>query len=94
MARILYRPVVTFLLGALVTLLTMSVSLSLSILVPLSMRGYVRRENVIPYVMGANITTFIDTLIGQSSGIHSGAGQYDQHRPGFPVCHHFLLSWV
>ena len=63
MARILYRPVVTFTLGALVTLLTMSVSLSLSILVPLSMRGYIRRENVIPYVMGANITTFIDTLI-------------------------------
>lgn len=62
MARVLYRPVVTFFLGALVTLLTMSVSLSLSILVPLSMRGYVRRENVIPYVMGANITTFIDTL--------------------------------
>lgn len=63
MARILYRPVVTFTLGALVTLLTMSVSLSLSILVPLSMRGYIRRENVIPYVMGANITTFVDTLI-------------------------------
>jgi Na+/phosphate symporter len=63
MARILYRPVVTFLLGALVTVLTMSVSLSLSILVPLSMRGYVRQENAIPYVMGANITTFIDTLI-------------------------------
>lgn len=62
MARILYRPIVTFFLGALVTLMTMSVSLSLSILVPLSMRGYVRRENVIPYVMGANITTFIDTL--------------------------------
>jgi solute carrier family 34 (sodium-dependent phosphate cotransporter) len=63
MARILYRPVVTFLLGAMVTMMTMSVSLSLSILVPLSMRGYVRRENVIPYVMGANITTFIDTMI-------------------------------
>ncbi len=63
MARILYRPVVTFALGALVTTITMSVSLSLSILVPLSMRGYVRRENVISYVMGANITTFVDTLI-------------------------------
>lgn len=63
MARILYRPIVTFALGALVTTITMSVSLSLSILVPLSMRGYVRRENVISYVMGANITTFIDTLI-------------------------------
>lgn len=63
MARILYRPIVTFMLGAAVTMITMSVSLSLSILVPLSMRGYVRRENIIPYVMGANITTFIDTLM-------------------------------
>jgi solute carrier family 34 (sodium-dependent phosphate cotransporter) len=63
MARILYKPLFTFLLGAAVTTITMSVSLSVSILVPLSMRGYVRRENIIPYVMGANITTFIDTLI-------------------------------
>jgi Na+/phosphate symporter len=52
-----------FILGALVTLVSMSVSLSLSILVPLSNRGFVRRENVIPYIMGANITTFIDTLL-------------------------------
>ena len=63
MARILYRPLFTFLLGAGVTTLTMSVSLSVSILVPLSMRGYIQRENIIPYVMGVNITTFIDTLI-------------------------------
>ncbi|GAB4580892.1 MAG: hypothetical protein Fur0022_36360 [Anaerolineales bacterium] len=61
--RILYRPIVTFLLGALVTTVTMSVSLSLSILVPLSVRGYIRRENIIPYIMGANITTFVDTLM-------------------------------
>ena len=40
----------------------MSVSISLSILVPLSERGFVRRENVVPYIMGANISTFIDTL--------------------------------
>jgi hypothetical protein len=52
-----------FLLGALVTLVSMSVSVSISILVPLSNRGFVRRENVIPYIMGANITTFIDTLL-------------------------------
>jgi hypothetical protein len=52
-----------FALGALITLISMSVSLSLAILVPLSARGYVRRENVIPYIMGANITTFIDTLL-------------------------------
>ena len=61
--RLLYRPVVMFLLGSAVTLLSMSVSVSVGLLVPLSARGYVRRENVIPYIMGANITTFIDTLI-------------------------------
>lgn len=63
MSRLVYNPMVMFLLGALVTLVSMSVSVSLSILVPLSHRGFVRRENVIPYIMGANITTFIDTLL-------------------------------
>jgi Na+/phosphate symporter len=51
-----------FLLGAAITSVTMSVSISLTILVPLTMKGVVRRTDVIPYVMGANITTFIDTL--------------------------------
>ena len=63
LSRLVYRPSVMFLLGASVTMISMSVSLSLSILVPLSARGFVRRENVIPYIMGANITTFIDTLL-------------------------------
>ena len=62
-SRLVYRPSVMFLLGAAITLISMSVSVSLSILVPLSERGFVRRENVIPYIMGANITTFIDTLL-------------------------------
>jgi sodium-dependent phosphate cotransporter len=62
-SRLVYRPWVMFLLGSTVTLISMSVSVSLSILVPLSQRGFVRRENVIPYIMGANITTFIDTLL-------------------------------
>ncbi len=62
-SRLIYRPGVMFLLGAAVTLVSLSVSVSLSILVPLSDRGFVRRENVIPYIMGANITTFIDTLV-------------------------------
>jgi sodium-dependent phosphate cotransporter len=62
-SRLIYRPWAMFALGALVTLISMSVSLSLSILVPLSSRGFVRRENVIPYILGANITTFIDTLL-------------------------------
>jgi Na+/phosphate symporter len=61
--RVIYRPVAMFLLGAAVTSVTMSVSVSLSILVPLSARGMVRRENTLPYIMGANITTFIDTLV-------------------------------
>lgn len=63
MARMLYRPIFTFALGLVITSLTMSVSVSLSVLVPLSVRGYIRRENIIPYIMGANITTFVDTLV-------------------------------
>lgn len=61
--RLIYRPPVMFALGILITLVSMSVSISLSILVPLSVRGYIRRENIVPYVMGANISTFIDTLL-------------------------------
>jgi Na+/phosphate symporter len=61
--RMVYRPWVMFILGGLITTISMSVSVSLSILVPLSNRGFIRRENVIPYIMGANITTFIDTLL-------------------------------
>ena len=52
-----------FAFGTLVTLLTMSVSLSVTILVPLALKGYVRRDRVIPYVMGANIATWVDTLL-------------------------------
>jgi Na+/phosphate symporter len=55
-------PRLMFLFGAIITSVTMSVSLSLTILVPLTMKGLVRRTDVIPYIMGANITTFIDTL--------------------------------
>ena len=49
--------------GVLVTLLTLSVSLSVTILVPLALKGYVRRDRVVPYVMGANIATWADTLL-------------------------------
>jgi Na+/phosphate symporter len=61
-SRLIYRPVVMFLVGLLVTLLTLSVSVSIGILVPLSARGYVRRENIMPYILGANVSTMIDTL--------------------------------
>ncbi len=53
-----------FLMGGAVTSMTMSVSISLTLLVPLSLKGYLKRDRVLPYVMGANITTFIDTLAG------------------------------
>jgi Na+/phosphate symporter len=62
-ARMVYRPLPMFILGSALTLVTLSVSLSLSLLVPLSARGYVRRENAIPYIMGANITTIVDTVL-------------------------------
>lgn len=61
-SQVIYRPVVMFLLGLVVTLLTLSVSVSIGILVPLSARGYVRRENIMPYILGANVSTMIDTL--------------------------------
>lgn len=57
------RPANLFLLGAGITALTLSVSVSVGILVPLTVRGLVRREHSVPYIMGANITTFIDTLV-------------------------------
>ncbi|MFN8639236.1 MAG: hypothetical protein U0360_07215 [Dehalococcoidia bacterium] len=62
MSRRLAAPRQMFVFGALVTSVTMSVSLSVTILVPLALKNIVRREHVVPYVMGANITTFIDTL--------------------------------
>jgi Na+/phosphate symporter len=59
----LHRRPLMFLLGSLVTLMTLSVAISITVLVPLALKGYVRRDHVIPYVMGANITTFVDTLV-------------------------------
>ena len=61
--RLVYRPEAMFLLGLAITLLTMSVSISVGLLVPLSARGYVRRENIIPYILGANISSLADTLL-------------------------------
>jgi Na+/phosphate symporter len=61
-SRILHQRYLMFLFGVIVTLMTLSVSLSLTILIPLTLKGYVRRDSIIPYVMGANIATWIDTL--------------------------------
>lgn len=62
LSRHFRSPRMMFLFGGLVTSVTMSVSLSVTILVPLTLKGVVHRRDVIPYVMGANITTFLDTL--------------------------------
>jgi len=62
LSRRLSRPYAMFLLGALITALTLSVAISVTILVPLALKGVVSRRAVIPYVMGANITTFVDTF--------------------------------
>ena len=51
-----------FALGSAVALVTMSVSVALTILVPLVARRVVHREFVLPYIMGANITTLGDTM--------------------------------
>jgi sodium-dependent phosphate cotransporter len=52
-----------FALGCVVALVTMSVSVALTVLVPLVAKGYARREDILPYVMGANITTLGDTML-------------------------------
>jgi Na+/phosphate symporter len=61
-SRLLHQRFPMFIFGLLVTGMTLSVSLSLTILVPLTLKGYVKRDSIIPYVMGANIATWIDTL--------------------------------
>jgi len=59
----LQRTWVSFAIGLLVTGVTTSVAFSLGVIVPLYNRGYVEREELIPYVLGANIGTLIDTLV-------------------------------
>ncbi len=54
---------IAFATGALLTLITTSVSLSLGIIVPLYNEGYIKREEIIPYILGANLTTMISFVI-------------------------------
>jgi hypothetical protein len=62
-AEWLKRPWPMFALGCVVATITLSVSVALTVLVPLASRGYLKREESIPYIMGANITTLADTLV-------------------------------
>ncbi len=52
-----------FALGSVVALVTMSVSVALTVLVPVVVKNYAKREDIIPYIMGANITTLGDTML-------------------------------
>jgi sodium-dependent phosphate cotransporter len=69
------RPWPMFALGCVVAMLVLSVSVALTVLVPLASRGYVKRDQSIPYIMGANITTLADTLVAAMLLRHAGAVQ-------------------
>lgn len=60
-------------LGALLTLVTLSVSVSLGLLIPLHDRRMIHARQVVPYIMGANITTFVDTLLAALTMERNGA---------------------
>lgn len=59
----LHHPLAMFGIGLGLTMITLSVSISLTLLIPLSLKGYVRRNGIIPYVMGANVSTWVDTML-------------------------------
>ena len=61
--RLLRNRYAMFALGLLVTALTLSVAVSVTLLIPLSLKGYLGRRQVVPYIMGANISTFVDTFV-------------------------------
>jgi solute carrier family 34 (sodium-dependent phosphate cotransporter) len=52
-----------FFMGLGITLVTISVSVALTLLVPLTAKGQITRRQAVPYIMGANVATMIDNLI-------------------------------
>ncbi len=65
----------SFLFGAVLTFFSQSVALSIGLIVPLYNRGFLQRRNLIPYIMGACVTTFGGTLavaflIGNHSAVN------------------------
>jgi sodium-dependent phosphate cotransporter len=73
-AHWLKKPWPMFFLGCLAALLTLSVSVALTVLVPLASKGYIKRGEAIPYIAGANVTTLADTLVaamllGKATGV-------------------------
>lgn len=57
------RTWVAFAIGLFVTGVSTSVAFSLGVIVPLYNRGYVERDELVPYVLGANLGTLFDTLL-------------------------------
>lgn len=54
---------ISFCAGVAITGATTSVAFSIGAIVPLYNRRWIRREEVVPYVMGANLGTLADTLV-------------------------------
>ncbi|MFB6074249.1 MAG: sodium:phosphate symporter [Haloarculaceae archaeon] len=57
------RPWLAALAGLAVTTASTSVAFSIGLVVPLYNRGYVTREEILPYVLGANLGTLFDTVL-------------------------------
>jgi len=54
---------VSFTLGLVLTGVTTSVAFSLGVVVPLYNRGHIKRQEILPFVLGANVGTLVDTLV-------------------------------
>jgi solute carrier family 34 (sodium-dependent phosphate cotransporter) len=67
-----------FFLGIVVVILTLSVSVALTVLVPLVAKGYVKREHLIPYIVGADLGTLVDKLL---VAFIAGVGAAHPHAP-------------
>jgi sodium-dependent phosphate cotransporter len=53
----------SFAVGAVVTGLTTSVAFSIGVIVPLYNRGHIKRREIVPFILGANVGTLTDTLL-------------------------------
>ncbi len=57
------RPWATFLVGVALTTVTTSVAFSVGVFVPLYNRDFFERDELVPYLLGANVGTMSDTLL-------------------------------
>lgn len=57
------RTWLSFVFGLVLTTVTTSVAFSLGVIVPLYNREFVKRDELVPYILGANIGTLMDTIV-------------------------------